>query len=804
MSATNISIDLTSPDLSFQSGHLRMGGSSPAGVEINANSRFLTLGGSPWFPVMGEFHFSRCPAAVWRDELLKMKAGGIQVVATYIFWNHHEEIQGRFDWNGNCDLRRFVELCAALDLYSYPRIGPWAHGEARLGGFPDWLAAACPRTRQDDLAYLKFVEVFYRQIAAQLTGLLWKDGGPVIGIQLENELANRPDHIRTLKRVARAVGFDVPLYTMTGWGLAQVPQDEVIPVFGGYPDAPWDHEIEDWSRDSRKLYFFSPVRDQQVLGVDLRADPNAPDQAYLARYPFGTCELGGGVQVTYHRRPFIQPRDVSAVALTRLGSGANWLGYYMYHGGTQPLGQLSTLQESQDTGYPNDLPVRSYDFQAPLGEFGQVREHYHRLRLLHLFLQDFGAQLARMPSILPDRQPPDLDNNSVVRWAARSDGERGFIFINNYQRIEHLPGRLGVQFELRLKDTVLRLPAAPLAVPAGLHAIWPFHLDLGGARLVYATAQPVCRLDSADLPCFVFAADEGLPAEFSFDGGEKNIAVSGWLREPETPLANLNPIADRAGVYQLSSGADRMYTVTRGGQPVCNLILLSVFDALRCWKARLWGAERIFLSPAALLFEEETLRLRTDQVSDLWFGIYPAPSAPLRCQDAPLAGINQGPFAFFHLPQPDVVCPIAVRQLQPPGAVRVVSLGPAGVAQAPGDADFEQAESWLVEFPEGLPANAAEVRLQVDYTGDAARATLGGELVSDDFYAGRPWEIGLRHLDPHSLAGGLVLKFLPLRRDAPIYLPGDWRTADGPEDALLSVGEIRAVVEVEVAVSTGE
>lgn len=808
MSAANISIDLTSPDLGFLSGHLRMGGTNPDTLEINANSRFLTLGGSPWLPVMGEFHFSRYPAAGWRDELLKMRAGGIQVVATYIFWNHHEEIKGRFNWAGSRDLRRFVGLCAELGLYSYPRIGPWAHGEARLGGFPDWLAADCPRTRQDDLAYLKYVEVFYRQIAAQLAGLLWKEGGPVIGIQLENELVDQPGHIRTLKRLARAVGLEVPLYTMTGWGLAQVPEDEVIPVFGGYPDAPWDREIENWSRDSRKLYFFSPARDQQVLAADLRADPDAPDQAYLERYPFGTCELGGGVQVTYHRRPFIQPQDVSAIALTRLGSGANWLGYYMYHGGTQPLGEHSTLQESQDTGYPNDLPVRSYDFQAPLGESGQVREHYHRLRLLHLFLQDFGTQLARMPSILPDRLPPDLNDRAVLRWAVRSDGESGFIFINNYQRIEDLPARLGVQLELRLKDAVLRLPAAPLAVPPGMHAIWPFQFDLGGARLVYATAQPVCRLEGADLPCFVFAAAEGLPAEFSFEGGESCVAVSGWLHDPEREMANLNPIAGRAGVYQLSSGADRMYTVACGDEPVCRLILLSAFDALRCWKARIWGAERIFLSPAALLFDGGTLRLRASQVADLWFGVYPAPSLPLRSQGSLLAGINQGPFALFHLFQPDMDCPVAAHLLQPAGPARVVPLGPAGVAQAPGDADFEQAEVWQVDFPAYLPDGAAEVRLRVDYSGDAARAYLGGELIADDFreayppvHAGRPWEIALRRLDPHALAGGLVLKFLPLRRDAPIYLPGDWRSAASEDGPLLEVREIRAEIEYEAAVS---
>ena len=269
-------------------------------------------------------------------------------------------------------------------------------------------------------------------------------------------------------------------------------------------------------------------------------------------------------------------------------------------------------------------------------------------------------------------------------------------------------------------------------------------------------------------------------------------------------MANLNPIQGRVGIYQLSSGADRLYTVACGGQPVCRLILLSVFDALRCWKMPIWGAERIFLSPAALLFDGETLRLRAAQVSDLWFGVYPAPPAPLRCQDNPLAGINQGPFTLFHISQPELSCPVAAHPLQSAGPARAVPLGAYGVAQAPGDADFELAETWQVNFPEGLPAGAAEVRLQVDYTGDAARAYLGGELVADDFYCGRPWKIGLRHLDSQALAGGLILQFLPLRRDAPIYLPGDWRSTIEEGGSLLAVRQIRAEVEYEAAVSTGE
>ena len=124
-----LTIDLEKPDLSVLSGHLKMGGTNPAGVEINANSRYLTMGGKPWSPVMGEFHFSRVPLADWETELRKMKAGGIDIAATYIFWIHHEEIEGQFDWSEKRNLRHFVELCAKVGLYAYPRLGPWAHGE---------------------------------------------------------------------------------------------------------------------------------------------------------------------------------------------------------------------------------------------------------------------------------------------------------------------------------------------------------------------------------------------------------------------------------------------------------------------------------------------------------------------------------------------------------------------------------------------------------------------------------------------------------------------------------------------------
>ena len=64
---------------------------NPRGEEITADSRSFFLNGKPWIPVVGEFHYTRYPRAEWREELLKMKAGGINTVSAYVFWIHHEE-----------------------------------------------------------------------------------------------------------------------------------------------------------------------------------------------------------------------------------------------------------------------------------------------------------------------------------------------------------------------------------------------------------------------------------------------------------------------------------------------------------------------------------------------------------------------------------------------------------------------------------------------------------------------------------------------------------------------------------------
>lgn len=196
---------------------------------------YLTRDGEPWFPIMGEFHFSRYPEKYWKESIYKMKAGGVDVVSTYVFWLHHEEIEGEYDFSGQRNLRKFVETIEACGMKMFLRIGPWCHGEARNGGFPDWLLHKGFEPRTNDEAYFAEVGKFYREIERQVRGLFHQDGGPIIGIQIENEYGHCGGltgetgeiHMRRLTQMAKEAGLIAPLYTATGWGGAMTGTLEI-------------------------------------------------------------------------------------------------------------------------------------------------------------------------------------------------------------------------------------------------------------------------------------------------------------------------------------------------------------------------------------------------------------------------------------------------------------------------------------------------------------------------------------------------------------------------------------------------
>ena len=151
---------------------------------------YLIKNGKPWFPVMGEMHYSRYRKEWWEESLRKIKAGGVSVVSAYVIWIHHEEEENVFDFEGCRDIGTFVRLCRKVGLSVFLRIGPFVHGEVRNGGFPDWIIEREKEgmaIRCNNEEYLGYVRRFWKKVYAQVDGCMEKDGGPVIGIQIENE-----------------------------------------------------------------------------------------------------------------------------------------------------------------------------------------------------------------------------------------------------------------------------------------------------------------------------------------------------------------------------------------------------------------------------------------------------------------------------------------------------------------------------------------------------------------------------------------------------------------------------------------
>ena len=96
--------------------HIKVGGADNKGNRIDVTNVYFEKNNKPWIGVMGEFHFARCKRENWNDVLCKMKAGGVTVVATYLFWIYHEEIEGQFDFTGDLDIRAFILECQKVGL----------------------------------------------------------------------------------------------------------------------------------------------------------------------------------------------------------------------------------------------------------------------------------------------------------------------------------------------------------------------------------------------------------------------------------------------------------------------------------------------------------------------------------------------------------------------------------------------------------------------------------------------------------------------------------------------------------------
>lgn len=671
---------------------------------LSFTNYYMEMNGDPFFGISGEFHFSRMEACRWEDEIIKMKMCGINTISTYIFWNHHEETEGIFEFEGRRNLKQFVELCAKHQLYVIIRIGPFNHGEARNGGLPDWLYGKSFEVRELNEGFLYYTRRLYEAIAKQVKGLFYWEGGPIIAAQIDNEYMHSSapwegttgvsnewisvgtggeTYLLALKEEAVKSGIITPFYTCTAWGGAATP-DSMMPLWGGYAFRPWLFYSGTGKHPSTQEYIYQDFHNNQIPPF-LDFEPKYQPQDR----PYACCEMGGGMTCSYHYRFVLPYKSVDAMANIKLASGCNFLGYYVFQGGSNPKGKYGGfLNESQ-------VPKISYDYQAPLGEFGQIRESYRRLKAIHSFCRMFEKTLCKMKTVLPKGasliQPSDL---TTLRYAVRTDGHSGFLFLNNYQDHERTRAKEKEQVKICLtKETILfdKLGLAP-----DENCILPFHMDVEGIDLVYATAQPMTKIQWDGKWTYVFIKPEGMESRFCFEE-QAHVNQAGNL------------------YICLDSMEEELFTVVKGEKEV-HILCMKRELANQLFVVK---GEALVFTEGALLAEDNKLRLETES------------SHPI---------LRTYPWNYFQ----------GVQELKKIEACNETNMGKWIIRgeEVCIEPQIEQVgpNRYIIYFPRHFMRGLKELLLQIRYQGDLGQAFLDGELIHDNFCNGETWEMGLKTL----------------------------------------------------------
>lgn len=701
-------------------------GMNPEGEKISFTNYYMEKNEKPFLAVSGEFHYSRCEDCRWEDEILKMKMCGISVISSYVFWIHHEEEEGVFDFTGRRDLRKFVELCKKHGMYVILRIGPFAHGEVRNGGLPDWLYGKPFEVRKLSEGFLSYTRRFYEQISQQIGGLLYKDGGPVIAVQIDNEymhssapweimtgLTNEwvfggdegEDYMLTLQEEAKKCGIRTPFYTCTGWGGAITPK-EMMPLWGGYAYRPWLFYAKKGDHPVTEEYVYQDYHNNKaVVTSDFKPAYQPEDR------PYACCEMGGGMMCTYNYRFTLPFKSVDAMANIKLASGCNFLGYYVFQGGTNPKGKHGAfLNEGQVTRL-------SYDYQAALGEFGQIRPSYRRLKTIHQFCNAFGETFCEMQTVLPDGAseiaPVDLE---TLRFAVRTDGKSGFLFLNNFQdHIVNQP-KQGERVDILLPGERISFDRLDLA--AEENCILPFHMDLEGIDLVKATAQPITRVVYQKNVYYVFMCPDGMTPAFTFeeDAGvlERNMDhVWSSSQAAEADCFHVKKDRKEISILLLSRKmAEKMYLLKDG---------------------------TLLFTEAAVMEEEQGIRLESmsaEQEVLTWpKGKFMPGKAVERQEEDSL-------FDVWKISVPEKEISVKVKQTA--------------------------ASKYTITFPQDFMSGIKDAILRIRYQGDIACAFIDGDMVHDNFCNGDYWEIGLRTFADRLYEKPLTISVTPLKEGASV------------------------------------
>lgn len=331
--------------------------------------RTFLLDGKPFQMRSGEMHPARIAREHWRHRIRMARAMGLNTVAIYVMWNHHEREPGVFDFESdNRDIVAFIRLCAEEGMWVYLRPGPYICGEWTNGGLPAWLLRD-PDTRlrtRDDPRYMAAVRRYIAALAPRIAPLTAGAGGPVLMLQVENEYSMFADdvgYLEALRDLWREHGVAGPFSVSDGW--------------------------KDLRR--RKAY-----PEGMALGLD------GADVADLLRGRSFAGEspvwLGEGYPgwLTHWGEPAFATRDLVEPLREIMRAGYSF-NLYVVHGGTN-FG-LTAGSNAEDDGSHFQPVITSYDYGAPIDERGRATPHYAALR--RVIVESAGVTPPAMPEAPP-------------------------------------------------------------------------------------------------------------------------------------------------------------------------------------------------------------------------------------------------------------------------------------------------------------------------------------------------------------------------------------------------------------------
>ncbi|TWR27349.1 beta-galactosidase [Mucilaginibacter pallidiroseus] len=313
------------------------------------DSTFL-LDGKPLQMISGEMHCARIPREYWRERMKMAKAMGLNTIGTYVFWNAHEPVQGKYDFSGNNDIAEFVRIAKEEGLWVIMRPSPYACAEWEFGGYPWWLLKdKNMKVRSKDPAFINAYRNYMMQLGKQLAPLQVTHGGNILMVQIENEYgsySNDKEYLDLNQKIFREAGFDGLLFTCDG--ATQMPAGYLpghLPAVNGEDD---------------------PGKVKQLI-----------NKYHNGKGPYYIAEWYPGWFDSWGKHHSGSNADNDAKKLDAVLAAGISINMYMFHGGTtRDFMNGANMSKTE----PYSPQTASYDYDAPLDESGNPTAKFFKFR----------------------------------------------------------------------------------------------------------------------------------------------------------------------------------------------------------------------------------------------------------------------------------------------------------------------------------------------------------------------------------------------------------------------------------------